>query len=587
MRAAHRYWRGRRFRKGAVLLLLPAAFMVTTVAVTRAAVVPPQNPPADLPPSPALSDACAFNSQVNDTCTAAGVSEIDADRAQEGLGPITLPTNFSSLDPAEQMFVLTDLERVDRGLPPVAGLSANLDAYAQQGADSGNDPSFPPGTDGGGSLWAGTPNIFDAYQAWMYDDGWDGSGSSNESCTSPSAPLCWAHRDILLGSDVSPLLMGAAVSSNGQSGSVAVVLVGGDGGDAPYFTWGEETPFLPVGLSSAVPAGLDVQGRTTSAVRAWASGEAMNITATVAGGQGQISVAPSTCNLAPGQTCNLSVTFASSNVSSLSAALMVTGPNGPQFVALVGNPGYREAASDGGVFAFGAAGFHGSAGSLALSRPIVGLASTPNGAGYWEVVPPDGGVFSFGNAGFYGSAGNLHLRRPIVGVAATPDGMGYWLVASDGGVFTYGDARFYGSAGNLPLRRSIVGMAATPDGGGYWLVASDGGVFTYGDARFYGSAGNLPLRRSIVGMASTPDGGGYWLVASDGGVFSYGDAHFYGSAGSIALRRPIVGMAAAPEGTGYWLVASDGGVFSYGTAQYYGSGTSLSLRKPIVGLSPS
>jgi hypothetical protein len=33
---------------------------------------------------------------------------------------------------------------------------------------------------------------------------------------------------------------------------------------------------------------------------------------------------------------------------------------------------------------------------------------------------------------------------PIVGMAATPDGKGYWPVANDGGIFTYGDATFYG-----------------------------------------------------------------------------------------------------------------------------------------------
>jgi len=500
VRADRRHWRGRRFRKGAVLLLLPAAFMVTTVAVSRAAVVPPQNPGSDLPASPGLYNACSFTSQINASCTGAGVAEIDADRAQEGLGPITLPSNFGSLTPAEQMFVITNLERVDRGLPPVVGLAANLDAYAQQGADSGSDPSFPPNTDGGGSLWAGSPNIFDAYQAWMYNDGWDGSGSTNEACSSPSAPLCWGHRDIILGSDASPLLMGAAVSTNGQSGSVAVLLVGGDSSDTPYFTWNEVTQNLPVGLSSAVPSGLSEQGQKTADVRAWASGEPMNITASVPGGQGQISVSPSACNLSPGQTCNLALTFSSANLSSLNAVLMVTGPNGPQFVALVGDPGYRQAASDGGVFTYGAAAFHGSAGSLPLSRPIVGMASTPDGNGYWE-VSSDGGVFSFGNAGFYGSAGNLHLQRPIVGMASTPDGMGYWLVASDGGVFTYGDARFYGSAGAIALRRPIVGMAATPDGNGYWLVASDGGVFTYGDAQYYGSGTSLPLRRPIVGLS--------------------------------------------------------------------------------------
>ena len=41
----------------------------------------------------------------------------------------------------------------------------------------------------------------------------------------------------------------------------------------------------------------------------------------------------------------------------------------------------------------------------------------------------------------------MHLNSPIVGMAATPTGKGYWLVAGDGGVFTFGDAHFYGSTG--------------------------------------------------------------------------------------------------------------------------------------------
>jgi hypothetical protein len=69
-------------------------------------------------------------------------------------------------------------------------------------------------------------------------------------------------------------------------------------------------------------------------------------------------------------------------------------------------------------------------------------------------------VFAFGDAGFHGSTGSIALNRPIVGMAATPDGAGYWLVASDGGVFAYGDAAFEGSAGSVSLNRPIVGMAA-------------------------------------------------------------------------------------------------------------------------------
>jgi hypothetical protein len=159
---------------------------------------------------------------------------------------------------------------------------------------------------------------------------------------------------------------------------------------------------------------------------------------------------------------------------------------------------------------------------------VVGMAATPDGRGYW-LVASDGGIFAFGDAGFYGSMGGAALSRPVVGMAATPDGRGYWLVASDGGIFAFGDAGFYGSTGSLVLNRPVVGMAPTADGHGYWLDASDGGIFAFGDAGFHGSMGGVPLNRPAVGMAATPDGRGYWLVASDGGIFAFGDAGFYGS----------------------------------------------------------
>jgi hypothetical protein len=43
------------------------------------------------------------------------------------------------------------------------------------------------------------------------------------------------------------------------------------------------------------------------------------------------------------------------------------------------------------------------------------------------------------------------LNKPIVGMAPTPDGKGYWLVGSDGGIFTFGDATFDGSRSGQPL----------------------------------------------------------------------------------------------------------------------------------------
>jgi hypothetical protein len=71
-------------------------------------------------------------------------------------------------------------------------------------------------------------------------------------------------------------------------------------------------------------------------------------------------------------------------------------------------------------------------------------------------VASDGGVFSYGDATFYGSTGGQHLNAPIVSIATTPDGQGYWLFAADGGVFNYGDAGFYGSAAGLPLTKPII-----------------------------------------------------------------------------------------------------------------------------------
>ena len=204
-------------------------------------------------------------------------------------------------------------------------------------------------------------------------------------------------------------------------------------------------------------------------------------------------------------------------------------------------------------------------------------------AGYDEVAA-DGGIFAFGDAGYYGSTATLPLNAPVVGLARTPDDRGYWLVAADGGIFSFGDAGFHGSTGALRLNKPIVGMASTTDGDGYWLVAADGGIFAFGDAGFHGSTGGFPLNQPIVGMAPSPGGSGYWLVAADGGIFTFGSAVFHGSAGSIPLNAPVVGMAPSPGGTGYWLVAADGGIFTFGAAPFYGSAGAVPLQSPVIGI---
>ena len=230
-------------------------------------------------------------------------------------------------------------------------------------------------------------------------------------------------------------------------------------------------------------------------------------------------------------------------------------------------------AHDNEVYAFGSATFHGSTQSMALARPIVAMATTADGKGYW-LVASDGGIFSF-NAPFFGALAGWPLAQPVTGITATPSGGGYWIVTGDGAVFPFGDAKLYGSMSDIPLNAPIKALIPGPGGKGYWLYASDGGVFSFGTARFHGSTGGIHLNAPVVGMASTPNGKGYWLVATDGGIFSFGNAQFFGSTGSMRLNAPVVGMARTGAGTGYWLAGADGGVFSFGNAHFKGSASGL------------
>ncbi len=211
--------------------------------------------------------------------------------------------------------------------------------------------------------------------------------------------------------------------------------------------------------------------------------------------------------------------------------------------------------------------------SVRLSDPVNGVLpdapgkgviinDDPKGQGYW-LVASDGGIFSFADAGFHGSTGNIKLNQPIVGMTPTPSGRGYWMVARDGGIFSFGDAAFHGSTGNIKLNQPIVGMAATPSGSGYWLVAADGGVFAFdapslgsaaGRSRARGGGDGADRQRRRATGSSPPTGRsstsatpptsersaswpspssarpprraahGLWLVARDGGIFAFGDA---------------------------------------------------------------
>ncbi len=251
--------------------------------------------------------------------------------------------------------------------------------------------------------------------------------------------------------------------------------------------------------------------------------------------------------------------------------------------------GYWLVGSDGGIFTFGSAVFHGSTGNLQLSRPIVGITPTAGDGGYW-LVGSDGGAFAFGDAGFYGSIPGLgiapagttvgrHLNAPVVGVVPSIDDRGYFMVASDGGVFAFGDAQFDGSCPGIGgCSGQAVAVAPDESGRGYWLVTSTGHIYSFGDASFFGAPG--PQASPVTSMVRTPDGNGYWILDADGQVFAYGDA---GALGGVAGgSQPATAIFATVDGGGYWVASASGAAAPFGDAPNDGDMSAQHLNGRII-----
>ena len=109
--------------------------------------------------------------------------------------------------------------------------------------------------------------------------------------------------------------------------------------------------------------------------------------------------------------------------------------------------GYWLVAADGGIFTFGDASFYGSTGGDHASTSRWSAWPPPPTARATGSWPPTAASSPSETPRSTAPRAALDLNRPVVGMAATPDGKGYWLVAADGGVFTFGDAGFYGSTG--------------------------------------------------------------------------------------------------------------------------------------------
>lgn len=263
--------------------------------VGASGILPPNNPVANITPSPnflssgvcsvsALGAPCANpcvrvgGSGANrrakfpafddaPACTQFILRSLNNARADEDLAPIVLPTNWYRLRPPEQIFVIVDLERTARGLPPYLGLNRLLHAAAQYGAAHETDPAyakgFAVGLDAGGVRGMGSTlamgySPLEADYVWMYDDGWGGSSSltPNLACTFLGALGCWGHRDQLLGYDGSynygvglhcrtcEMGTGFAITNHAVAFTSLIELPAGPP-PPMYFTWAKNVaPFL-------------------------------------------------------------------------------------------------------------------------------------------------------------------------------------------------------------------------------------------------------------------------------------------------------------------------------------------------------
>ena len=213
------------------------------------------DPRTNVLPVPDYTRVCAGGLDDSPGCIDAALSAINHAHSLEGVRPMVLPSGFAQLSIPDQLFVVVNLERVDRGLPPFGGLTTALDENAQRGADAANDPPDP----GQAYVlddaeWAGgSSNGLDADYGWMYDDGF---ASGNLDCLHRGASGCWGHRKGILDDFGSAnLVMGAAVDTRGDthkgdSGgtSMAVTLAVSDTPPRSFtYGWAQVLAAMPAG----------------------------------------------------------------------------------------------------------------------------------------------------------------------------------------------------------------------------------------------------------------------------------------------------------------------------------------------------
>jgi hypothetical protein len=241
--------RARVCAQGLVVALAAAATLTALAAPASAAVALHAQHRHNIAPRPNFMVPCVEQGAQSDACISESVAAIEHARRREGLPDpaLHLPRGYRSLTRAEQLFVVINLERVDRGLRPIAGMVPSLDHAATLAAVAGVDPSPAVaflrglGVHRYRSVFARDYGALAADYVWLYYDGFSSGAMQNVFCAYPGAAGCWSHRaGILDPFDGLPLLLAGAGAAPGIYGStwMTAVLTGGYGA-APRFvyTW--------------------------------------------------------------------------------------------------------------------------------------------------------------------------------------------------------------------------------------------------------------------------------------------------------------------------------------------------------------
>ena len=261
-------WAKRIVAIAAIAAPVGTMIVVAPSSAGAAQVLFPTVSPYPLPPHPSANHgftapASCSSQPTGAACEDAAIYDLDQVRHEvfPKAGPYNLPSDFLSLSPIEQWFVLSNLDRSAYGEPIYGGVNDTLSQWAVPECSNpvSEDPRPQASTVEGQQLlqWSSNyanvyPNIVFAYEAWMYDDGYGPGGPNSGDCPTPTSPGCWGHRrDILdnynvcitvnggpcLGDLVYPADLAYGASASGE---VYRQLLASLGGDPPSsYTWSE------------------------------------------------------------------------------------------------------------------------------------------------------------------------------------------------------------------------------------------------------------------------------------------------------------------------------------------------------------